>query len=806
MASKGNGQDGVLQLNIRYEGLKQDERAPEVAVYAIGADGKPGKRLAVSKEGVLGISREWEREATAVGFGPVVNKDEELDPESLMIVRIRSSWEDWNRLGQLAIPDGLWRNWSLFFTCVSGHVRKCEWRWRPVWELPLLAIERPVFERAVAHNLEHIAINPALQPILLPFRCEGVCEGVVEVYERVCCCRPWIIWDPRLPILIDRLKDLIRPWPIPIPLPDPPPFRVPRIGPDPSPENLITRARSLALTSAPESSAESSDEHDHGSGGCACQHGGGDAQVAALSASVRDAKLAMATIDPVETPPPSERLLADYSALTTLPAREAHEYVIARPYLWTLLCTCTTRKIGETAIQPGGTFRFCFERRLWLSRFGVSCTRAYAYKVRQFINGVWRTIYDGLAANDHFSSSDSPTLTSYNPLAVGCGDQPSSPVDPGGDVPYVILQAIGTTDSHLLSSPTQIDSLSNAIPGANRESQVAALAPNSGLCNPGPLLGVAPSGSPRNQPWGATLDLYLWVHPAMEALGAKFYRFSVADVDVTGAQISDPRPIGGSVSWSRWVTLPGGAVTPVPEDLASAAHPGLYTIPYWSPAKQWLGLQYHGQWNTALESSSVRHMLILELFDAAGVRIKPHTSPGAGTALNFHFLRWTGPTTTQFVHQPTLAHVFWTDNLPCLANIDDLRQNGVPSDAQCQFLSGPGSDEFSIGFRAWHQNGIGPGPYDTFMWKYEINWQRGLNGGTGSLGPVVFNTNAPAISGHPPAGTAQSGAKSFGNMLDGQRRCAFSVTLKAYAKHTNGRGLLTGFDRESIASFALSSP
>src|SRR3546814_8159384 len=57
----------------------------------------------------------------------------------------------------------------------------------------------------------------------------------------------------------------------------------------------------------------------------------------------------------------------------------------------------------------------------------------------------------------------------------------------------------------------------------------------------------------------------------------------------------------------------------------------------------------------------------------------------------------------------------------------------------------PGTtSNFSIGFRAFHINGVedtGLNDGNSFMWRYDIGWQRGLNGATGVLGPAPSGGN-----------------------------------------------------------------
>jgi hypothetical protein len=190
-------------------------------------------------------------------------------------------------------------------------------------------------------------------------------------------------------------------------------------------------------------------------------------------------------------------------------------------------------------------------------------------------------------------------------------------------------------------------------------------------------------------------------------------------------------------------------------------------------------------------------MLILEVFDAAGARIKPNGAAGPGAGKPFEFRRWSSDTVTANVPFADCAHLFWIDNLKVFGDIEDLRQNGVRNSDECQFMSGTPNDQFSIGYRAYHVNGISN--TDSFMYWHTITWQRGLNGATGNLAPEVSPTTDAGEGG----AAAQSGSASFGTMLGINKRCSFSVTLSVYAKHWNGGTRISAYDYYETASFAL---
>jgi hypothetical protein len=344
-----------------------------------------------------------------------------------------------------------------------------------------------------------------------------------------------------------------------------------------------------------------------------------------------------------------------------------------------------------------------------------------------------------------------------------------------------MLQTIGTTDSHELHSPLQ--SSVNGVTGAD----------NSGLLDQ--------SYSP-DCPMGHKLKLLLWIDPGLEALGVSYYRFSLAQTDGSGNVIAGTRQaLIKSVSWRRWAN---GVWPPQPENIALGPvdpltvnnESGLIRIPYYSSTNRWLGNQYHYELDTT-DFVNNRYTLILEVFDAAGNRLRPAGATGAGADTNFHFIHWDTASTTSAVDYAQLLHLLLFNNTKCFADIEDLRQDGVFSIEECQFKTGTASSQFSVGYRGYHVNG--------YMLRYALSYQRGLNGtglnGTGTL--AQGTTNQPATMGAGPP--AVSPGQSFDHMLGfgAHSKCTFSLELVARAKHTNGDDRLSGYDAWDDASFAL---
>lgn len=489
---------------------------------------------------------------------------------------------------------------------------------------------------------------------------------------------------------------------------------------------------------------------------------------------------------------PSEKLHRDYLALRTMTLDAARAYVVEHPYLYPIFCHCSVKKVGEAPIQPGGEFDFCYWR-VKLPHPAGPCFKTYAYKVKQLINGVLTVVYDGLAAHQYFSTGESADIRTYDPRALVCADGPGDP-PPNDGLPFVMLEHVGGFGTFHFNFPTQTG-----------VSQVDALNADDGTYT----TGYAP-----DCPWGGALGLRLWFSPELEPF-VKFYRLKVFSVNDAGNTVGGPIVLDSPVSWDKLVSVPGDLIR-VPEPLGPntvGAENNLFKVPYWSsPDHRYLTGQFHQVWNTPVRTpTDGKYLLIIELFDGTGGRIKPNGAAGPGTPQAFEFRRWVSSSDTDPVPFADAAHVFWVDNTPVGGDIVDLRKNGVPNMAQCQFMTGNASSTFAIGFRAFHTHGVehaGNGDDNSFMWHYAIPWQRGLNGDTGTLGPAPSGgTNHTDVG--ETGGAVSSGSETFEAMLTDSTtdevlsKCTFSVTLHVYAKHFTGSGRISDYDYHETASFAL---
>ncbi len=554
-----------------------------------------------------------------------------------------------------------------------------------------------------------------------PFlHCSPICFGTVEVYRRICCCYPPIVIDP------DDLPYEVNPD---FPFPPEDPFGPigPRPGPDPAPFGL----QQLVLT-----------------GGA---------------------------IDEVKVARLQARALP-----RDLSADLRRKFFLDLPLLW---CHCgPAKKVGQGFVQDGGLFSVCWkEYPMFLL---PHCREQFAYVVKQPISGVLVTIYNGVAANQWFSASDQPTLTSYHYRAIGCRES-----DVPGEGAFVVLEDIGATPSHLLATPLQTSFQSVGPP-----------AYNSGLLHP--VVNPADAiGQLLNRNLGGAVALQYHFTESMRPAGAIYYRIQVAKADGLGNP-AGPWAVVAPMTWSTWKlnTATPGSIALGPHSVG--AENNLSTIPYDTGAplganEEWQDGQYHGVIPTT-DLDNDRYLVMIEVFNAAGARLKPATAPGpeAGTPAPFTFRRWNVPASTISVPFAALTHMMWWDNRNAVADIVDIRLDGSPSSAQCQFLEGIPGATVQIGYRAYHPQ---PGT-PSFLHNHSLVLTRGLNGPSWQ---VANPPGAEVGEGGPPhTSVAKTLADLLGDEPPGHQKCAFAVNLRSHVKTTNGAGTLTNLNAGETAAFA----
>lgn len=739
------------EIIVHFAGLEPAEQAPAAALYVIGDDGVPDKKLGSVVNGKLKLEG-TPRKGAHVAIGPDVKTPANINPESLLRYRFDDVIDVWRERGIL-LPRDRW-TWLLSeIVCVSGSVRKCRPWWHDLIAVPATMLSQRSFtQRSLVQQLTPMQ---GFAELLFPRWCVPLCDGIVEVWERKCCCHhPYIDIDH----LLDRLRDLLREVPIDIDWPVPP---------EPEPWGpVLDNIGRVALNPQPLPPKA--------------------LDVARLTA--RNV-LAAKTFDPGKTYV-SDRIYEDYKALSAMPRTGAAAYLEARPYLYAYFCHCTMKKVGQVAIQPDGEFDFCYWRpRQFHHHHHHHCHTTYAYRVKQLINGIWTIVYNGVAGQDYYGQGERAEIRTTSPKARPCSAGPKPPHE-GDGTPFVILQNVTGQFTNHFNFPAQTD-----------VSQVGAIGASTGLYD---------FGGSDDCPWAQTLHLRLWSSPLLKDM-VVYYRMKVAKVNAAGQPVGGFQTLKNAVTWQRYDGTSKTTTSLAVPASDVGGEDGLYKFPYEGDGMNWFWVDYHQSWDTTIldpdggapaEAVLDGHfMLVLEVFGAGGVRIKPNgaTGPGAGRA--FQFRRWTDPDDTANVPFADCAHIFRVNNEPVVGDIVDLRKDGVANNAECQFMSGNANSEFSIGFRAYHTKGVttggGPGDTNSFLRAYGISWQRGLNGPSQGLESGTTDQGELVIE--------QSNAATFGSMLGPHTRCTFSVDLNVYGKHHNGGSFLygNGFYYHETASFAL---
>lgn len=762
------GKDGI-ELHANFEGAGPDDVRPDLVVYAQDTRRRRIFEAKFSNDGTVSIPPDILKKAERFSIGPPAGNGNEPQSSDSALKFRRSQFEAILERGQIDISRTIWTGWLPFLHCVSGHVRVCHRG--PWWYNDLVAratepflserISRSPSSRALqanraasadmsrslmtGHKLAAERISPAPsidQLIAWPFRCFPVCRGQVEVWRRTCCCEPWIVFDPRLPELIKELEDLVRQIPCnPVPpIPDPDPGPLLAAGPNPDQMASSVLFREGAL-----------DER-------------------------------------------SLRAAIDLRAIRALSDEQVPAYINARPYLLCRRYDCGTPvKVAEGDLSPNGVFNICWLDFPHVLRQG--CHEEYAYIVRQPFGALLLTIYNGVAAGHWLGDNDNPTLTSYSPFAYGCRGNPSGN--------FVFLDLIGDTGAHELITPN-----------ADSATSVTTPAYNSGLVFPAPNAAAA-EGAPLNRNWCGTLKLSFLFSEGMQDAGAKFYRVSIIEANNLGDPTGTRHYYDSGVSWNKAVPDGSGGVDIVPVSLGpTSAGSGantqnfLYEIPYdTNPTIDWNAGQYHAYLNTndpRWNNPDARHLIMLEVFDENGQRLRPQGTPptglaGAETTADFTYRRRYQDTgDTNNVPFGALTHMFWWDNRDVFADIVDLRRNGLIFNAECLFFGGDENSTFSVGYRAYH-------PRQQFQLYHRITWKRGLGSTAhshGTLQPINANN-----VGQPPAAPGGSATNTFGDMLrpdldPNRRKCAFAAFLEIWNKRTDGDDL--GYQhRQDTVAFVL---
>jgi hypothetical protein len=268
---------------------------------------------------------------------------------------------------------------------------------------------------------------------------------------------------------------------------------------------------------------------------------------------------------------------------------------------------------------------------------------------------------------------------------------------------------------------------------------------------------------------------------------------SVVASDANGNPTGGRTPLNGGVAWYWYdysvpnqIGIQSESLGPVPP---VNGQNNLYRIPYRAD-RDWQ-FSAHAYLDTTAFGND-RYLVMLEVLDGAGNVLKPAGTDGPGNDTAFEYRRWyqqIGPTAV--VPHGALTHMFWWDNRTAIADIVDLRQDGLTSTDECQFKVGTPTSQFSVGYRAYHPNPM-------FIYNHSMTWHRGLGGSSGVLVSSPDNAGVGPLAVTPPV--------SFGTLLGSplpNHRCSFSLDLDVSVKTTNGSGPLYGLYGHEQAAFAL---
>lgn len=385
--------ESLRRVRIVLDGFKTDQGSRRLTAQALDASGKVIQSFPVGEDGIVLFDERIGERAAKLIIGPA---DAKPETQRLLYSLPASELKKIITEGELAIAGKIWQPWFPIRRCVGGNVQRC---------FPFLDVIDSLLvnhELAVLPSIRKLTGNRRI--VHFPWhRCSPICFGTVEVYRRICCCKPPVVFDP--PFDLDDIPIEVNPDFPPIPPEDPIGPIGPRPGPDPAPIEL----RQLILT-----------------GGAVDQR-----KVQLLRAKAQLPKLA-----------PDLR----------------RDFILRHPLIW---CHCgTAQKVAEGFVQDGGSFSICWREPLQILL--PHCHEEFAYIVKQSIGGSLVTIYNGVVAGQWFSASDQPTLTSYNWQAVGCRDS-----NVPGEGAFVVLEDIGSTPSHQLATPNQDSFQSVGIPDYN---------------------------------------------------------------------------------------------------------------------------------------------------------------------------------------------------------------------------------------------------------------------------------------------------------------------------------------------------
>lgn len=654
---KGGDQNRRYRLNL--VGFKTGDERPEVAVRGVDTAGKAFFESEVKADGSFDLPAEVLKKAHRIVVGP---SNEEASAKALHYrpVQLAQLLES----GQVNIGARIWGKWFWVTYCVSGSVEVC--RRRPWWfedlfqlaAAPLLQTKtiqkKAMFTRDVASSSQARYIHTIPEVIAWPYRCETVCYGSVEVYRRTCCCRPWVIDDPRIPDLIRELEDIVRQLPEKFP-----PIKFPPPPPPPPPDWM---------------------------------------QMPFFKNGALDEKAVYAA--------------HDLQVIRSLPRQEIAAYINARPHLHCLRTCSAASKVAQGTINPDGTFNICWSE--FPRRFSLNCHDEYAYVVKQTIGGTTTTIYDGVAANIWFHLDDDANLVSYHPAAFSCREtghpdgQAYVYLDLIGDTESWQLKTPNATGWDRVAAPAFNDGLmfplgdSNGVANRNLGGGVALTFNFSEGMKQAAVgayyyrVSVTEADSNGN-PVGSReyfSDGLSWQKAIVTISGVDIVPENLGPTSQGGNDFLYKIPYDSDADW----TGAGRHHAVIDTALARFNNPAdpnvrhLITLEVFDSAGT--RLRPVGTGPTGQSGSEVaRPFKYRRWFQAGG-------SPGDDTVE---------------VPQAALTHMFWWDNRPPVAVLEALVFDGSDFNEECLLLEGTPSSTFGIKYRAYVANQLFQ-RYHTIWW------------------------------------------------------------------------------------------
>lgn len=217
-------------MRIDFVGRTKDDAELQLAVYAIDSKNNVITSTDIDRNGNFNLPKNVMDAARQILIGPRVRKIDSSNKMAFTVYRTQQFKKIMESTGILEINPRDWNAWLSVRRCVSGSAKHCsslivssalKTAFAEAMK-PAIGMTQSVTRASVLGRSSIVAMQP-LRPLM---KCQVICDGLVEVYRRICCCRPWIIYDPRLPELIKDLEKIVIKWP-PVkwpPHPDPDPY------------------------------------------------------------------------------------------------------------------------------------------------------------------------------------------------------------------------------------------------------------------------------------------------------------------------------------------------------------------------------------------------------------------------------------------------------------------------------------------------------------------------------------------------------------------------------------------------------